>query len=202
MYKWACKKVSFNHLSGRNEQNYRSSPVLTYSKRALFVRHAITCHTPWKTRKWNFDGCYILTCAIPMQSSTNWAINSSKSWSFCEFVIFFFSPLRDSALPLNSVDSKEKKPLAPRVVDDDQYKWIYERTHNLGSNPRFRPEFFQALISQLLVVCLTTMVNQIFIFIPSCLFLFLYFFLPLYLSNYFSFFPSFLTPLIYISVVA
>ena len=89
MYKWACKKVSFNHLSGRNEQNYQSSPVLTYSKRALFVRHAITCHTPWKTREWNFDGCYILTRAIPMQFSTNWAIKSSKSWSFCEFVILF-----------------------------------------------------------------------------------------------------------------
>ena len=38
--------------------------------------------------------------------------------------------------------------------------------------------FFQALILQ--VVCITTMINQIFIFIPSYLFPFLYLFLPLY----------------------
>ena len=38
---------------------------------------------------------------------------------------------------------------------------------------------FEALISQLLKLCITSMINQIFIFIPSYLFLFLYFFLPL-----------------------
>ena len=78
------------------------------------------------------------------------------------------------------------------MVNSSEY--LKDHTHNLGSNPRFRPKFFSAFnFTTTLVVCRTTMINQIFISIPSYLFLFLYFFLPLYLSNYFSFFPFFNT---------
>ena len=91
--------------------------MLTCSKRLLFVRHAMTCHTPCKTlkegpRKWNFEECYILTSMIPTQCSTNWAIKPSGSWTFCEFVRFFLAPLRLAfvASPLNSVAPNEKNP--------------------------------------------------------------------------------------------
>ena len=105
MYMSACKQVIFNHLSGRNEQNYRSSPVLTYSKRALFVRHAMTCHTPCKT----LMGAIIWPVRYRCNPLPTKLSGHLKSWSFCECVIYFFSPLRNLASPLNSVASNEKK---------------------------------------------------------------------------------------------
>ena len=128
--------------------------------------------------------CYNLTCAIPMQSSTNWAIKPSQRWSFWVRNIFsrrFATWLHRSILS----PPMRKKPLAPRVVDDDQFKWIFENPYTqLGFESPVQAWIF---FTTTLVVCITTMINHIysFIFIP------LSFFLPLYLSNYFSFFPFF-----------
>ena len=131
--------------------------------------------------------CYNLTCAIPVQSSTNWAIKPSKSWLFCEFVILFsrrFATwLRRSIL----LPPTRKKPLAPRtVVDDDQFKWIFERPYTqLGFESPVQAWIFFATT---LVVCRTTMINHIysFIFIPLS-FLFLSFYLSIFQITFLSF---------------
>ena len=92
--------------------------MLTCSKRLLFVRHAMTCHTPCKTlkegpRKWNFEECYILASAILMQCSTNWAITPSGEldilWVRNIFSCPFETRLRGFAL--HSVAPNEKKNL-------------------------------------------------------------------------------------------
>ena len=128
--------------------------------------------TQWHVTHLVRPRCYNLTWAIPMQSSNNWAIKPSKSWSFCEFVIFFsrrFATwLRRSILSA----SNEKKTSGTQGS-----RWwsiqmnIWKTIHTTWiSNPRFRPEFFFATT---LVVCRTTMINHIYslIFIPLSLFL-------------------------------
>ena len=138
--------------------------------------------------------CYNLTCAILVQSSTNWAIKPSKSWSFCEFIIFFsrcFATwLRRSIL---------SPPLAPRVVDDDQFKWIFEIPYTqLGFESPAQAWIF---FTTTLVVCRTTMINHIysFIFIPLS-FLFLSFHLSIFQITFLSFLFFNTTYFIYLSL--
>ena len=148
--------------------------------------------TQWHVTRLLRPRCYNLTCAIPMQSSTNWAIKPSKSWSFCEFVIFFsrrFATwLRRSILSA----SNEKKTSGTQGS-----RWwsiqmnIWKTIHTIWiSNPRFRPEFF---FTTTLVVCRTTMINHIYslIFITS---FFISFYLSIFQITFLSF--LFLTPLI------
>ena len=60
------------------------SPVLTCSKRVLFVRHAMTYHTPCKNLgrpvKMKPSLVLYLTTEVPIQCSTNWTIKTSGSW--------------------------------------------------------------------------------------------------------------------------
>ena len=123
-----------------------------------------------------------------MQSSTNWAIKPSKSWSFCEFVIFFsrrFATwLRRSILS----PPTRKKPLAPRVVDNDQFKWIFERPYTqLGFESPVQAWIF-FFFTTTLVVCRGTIINHIysFIFIPLS-FLFLSFYHSIFQVTFLSF---------------
>ena len=74
-------------------------------------------------------------------------------------------------------------------------------THNLGSNPRFKPDFF-SVFNLTTTYVVYNYDDQSYLNVCSFIFIPLSFCLPIYLSNYFSFFPSFLTPLVLYSVAS